>query len=209
MLCSLCGNEINKKVANRLELCDSCVSGIELISYKRAVLTKKLFVLKLNILFTHKGPIKDLVAHFKFNRELKLSHTIAELMSNYFEFRITPDILIPVPSHPIEEIKRGYSHMSVLAMEISKRMGLDHINAIKENWFPIVFRSQKAKNRAQRTKNNERFSLRVPSTKIKGKNILIIYDVMTTGATIEECAELLLKNGARRVEAMCLGLAPM
>lgn len=116
------------------------------------------------------------------------------------------DLIVPVPSHPLDEIKRGYSHMSIICKHISRSTGIKNIEALKRMIFPIFKRGQKFKDRTQRLYGKKRFDLRVKPQTIQSKDIILIDDVTTTGATVAECAQVLLEYGAKSVQAICFAL---
>ena len=116
------------------------------------------------------------------------------------------DLIVPVPSHPLDEIKRGYSHMSIICKHISRSTGIKNIEALKRMIFPIFKRGQKFKDRTQRLYVKKRFDLRVQPQMIQSKDIILIDDVTTTGATVAECAQVLLEYGAKSVQAICFAL---
>ena len=112
------------------------------------------------------------------------------------------DALIPVPLHPTRLIKRRYNQATLLARALAK---------ITPAAFEpdILFRtrrtdSQGGFNARARAKNvRGAFSVK-KADKIKGRNLVLIDDVLTTGATLEACARTLKKAGAARVDGICL-----
>ncbi len=160
----------------------------------------------MSVLYSYTNNTKELIRRFKFSKELGLKKAISALMLESVDLKNDPDLIVPVPSHPIDEIKRGYSHMLITARMLSRMSGIKYRQVIKRNFFPLMKRSQKTKNREQRLRTRPRFSLSIDPKELKGKRILLIDDVTTTGATIKECAQLLLENGAGIVEAVCLAL---
>lgn len=110
-------------------------------------------------------------------------------------------ILIPIPLSPGKLRKRGYNQAEILAKELSKKFNLKVVNAlerVKET------RSQVGLNKEQRRENmKEAFALRKKfETSIKNKNIFLVDDVLTTGATMSEACKALKKAGAGKVWAV-------
>lgn len=123
-------------------------------------------------------------------------------MSNFFE---DIDGIIPVPLAKKRERQRGYNQSHELAKGISEITGLPIYNKVVKR---TVFEgSQTSLGRWERNENVEQvFELRDAPT-IQGKHLLIVDDVVTTGATIIACAKELCKAGDIRISVLSLGLA--
>ena len=112
------------------------------------------------------------------------------------------EIIIPLPLFAARERKRGYNQAQVIADGISKQLRIpvitDAIYRFKKT------ETQTNKNRIQRWKNMEQtFEIGSPH-KITGKHILLVDDVITTGASLEACAMVLQKIAGVRVSICCL-----
>ena len=117
----------------------------------------------------------------------------------------TCDIIIPVPLHPIRLIKRRYNQADLIARELHKLFAdkhylFDGLKRIKNT------ASQGHKKKNERKSNIARaFAINQKYTNtIQGKTVLIIDDVHTTGATLNECAKTLYKGGAAHVNVLTL-----
>ncbi len=115
------------------------------------------------------------------------------------------DLLIPIPLHKSRLRERGFNQALVLAREIEKRfpLPLDYLNLQRiRDTQPQINLKEK-----ERRKNvRGAFGLR-EKQKVKGKRILLIDDVYTTGATVNECSRVLRKGGAKRVDILTLARA--
>jgi len=176
--------------------------------YSKHIAVEDASYYKSTILFRYDKTAKDLIQLFKFRRETVQARTIASLILESLNINNHPDVIVPVPSHAIDEIKRGFAHMAYIASILSKHTEIPFDMVLARKLFPIFKRAQKHKGKKQRIANKNRFYLRRDSS-VTNKNILLIDDVMTTGSTIDECAKVLLDNGAKRVEAICFALTPM
>lgn len=123
-------------------------------------------------------------------------------MSNFFE---GIDGIIPVPLAKKRQRQRGYNQSHELAKGISEITGLPIYNKVVRR---TVFEgSQTSLGRWERNENVEQvFELKDAPT-VQGKHLLIVDDVVTTGATVIACAKELCKAGGVRISVLSLGLA--
>jgi ComF family protein len=156
--------------------------------------------------FTKSSAMQALMHQLKYRRNKELGVYLGRLMgyalneSNRFRY---VDALVPLPLFPLKEKKRGYNQATILCEGIAEVLGKPVIkNAIIRTSHTD---SQTKKNRVQRWENMEgRFEL-VGEEAIKGRHILLIDDVITTGATLEACGAELLKaeNVQLSVATLC------
>ena len=112
------------------------------------------------------------------------------------------DLLIPVPLHPTRLIKRRYNQATLLARALAK--------ITPAEFAPdILFRTRRTDSQggfnARARAENVRGAFSVKQIdRIKGRNLVLIDDVLTTGATLEACARTLKRAGAARVDGICL-----
>lgn len=146
--------------------------------------------------FYTKGSGYDRLIHsFKYNGKYRISYELGywfgqELKASGLYDDI--DVVVPIPLHPIRFMKRGYNQSAHFAR------GLAHCLGVKVSTSNVI---RSRHNRSQtRHSHNERwenvsgiFDVRNPSA-LEGKHLLIVDDVLTTGATIESCATAILSN---------------
>jgi ComF family protein len=112
------------------------------------------------------------------------------------------EIIIPLPLFASREKKRGYNQASLIANGISQKLKIpvinDAISRIKKT------ETQTHKTRIQRWKNMESTFKILDSLKISGKHVLLVDDVVTTGASLEACARVLLESPGVKVSIACL-----
>jgi len=147
----------------------------------------------------------EAISRFKFGGVARLARPLGAMMAGYGdpEFPFSDiDLVIPVPLHPRRLRERGFNQSLLLARQVSKR------RAVPLN-FTALHRIRQTQPQTQlsgpeRRKNvHGAFRVKTPAA-VAGRKILLIDDVFTTGATIQECTESLLDAGAREVHAFTL-----
>jgi ComF family protein len=145
---------------------------------------------------------------FKYGRKTSLAQPLQALLRETF-LRFwetgTIDLIVPVPLHIRRLRERGFNQAYLLVRKWAKEEGLalDGLAMIRHRWTE----PQTRQGRAERQKNVKgAFDLRSPH-KIKGKRLLLVDDVYTTGATVNECARVLMKGGAGSVDVLTLARA--
>lgn len=115
------------------------------------------------------------------------------------------DLIIPVPLHWKKKKKRGYNQSEFIASGIAESMG----KPIDTNtlYRAVETETQTRKSRYERWENVENIFRLKSADKIKGKHILLVDDVITTGATLESCATTLLKGNNTKVSVVTLAMA--
>jgi len=115
------------------------------------------------------------------------------------------ELLIPVPLHPKRERKRGYNQSAEIGKGMSASMGIPMLsgNLIRN----LYSNSQTNKGRFERWENvKELFGVNYPKS-LEGKHLLLVDDVVTTGSTLEACAQVLLKIPGTRVSIATIACA--
>lgn len=115
------------------------------------------------------------------------------------------DVIIPVPLHPVKERKRGYNQSDYIAMGLSKTMQKPWLKkGLIRTKYGV---SQTQKSRLGRYENIlQSFQVGQTDT-LKGKHILLVDDVLTTGATLEACATKLLEVPNTKISMVTIAIA--
>jgi ComF family protein len=119
--------------------------------------------------------------------------------------RPLPDWIDPVPLHASRFRKRGYNQAGQLALGIAEALQKPSIEAVLLR--PNYTESQTTKNREQRLKAMQQVFEVETNPDLAGKHVLLVDDVLTTGATLGACGEALLKAGAAYVSIAILAVA--
>ncbi len=147
------------------------------------------------LLYESEGIVKKLIHELKYKRNQKIGVLFGELLANELKnskrFQ-NLDCIIPVPLHPTKLKKRGYNQLSKFGDTLAKKLEIPFLEnlLIKKN----STETQTKKNKYARLKNTEHSFEFAESFSLENKNILLIDDVITTGATLEACAKELSKK---------------
>jgi ComF family protein len=161
------------------------------------------------------GNISKLVHLFKYNFVEDLSAPLGKLLTRALldSGHSVPDFIIPVPLHPRRLRWRGFNQAELLANYASQNLTPGFAIPVlgkylrRTRYTPA---QMKIKDYFQRQKNmRDAFSATAESLTIKNKNILLIDDIATTGATLFECARTLKLNGAKKVFAAVIARQEM
>jgi predicted amidophosphoribosyltransferase len=119
---------------------------------------------------------------------------------------IAPTVIVPVPTTRDRLRKRGYHHVGLLAAEIADLLNLPMVPALeqKPDGSGSFTQSQTAKNAKERLRGLQGRFYIAPGTSVTGANVLLVDDIVTTGATLYTCAGTLLEAGAQRVQALVI-----
>lgn len=129
----------------------------------------------------------------------------AAVLADGMEKAVPPgrfDVQVPVPLHSMRERQRGFNQARLLSESLSRLTGIPTVDAL------IRIRATQTQTRLSREDRAENvlgaFQLRMP---VEGLSILLVDDVLTTGATAVSCAEALKEAGARGVWLITAALA--
>jgi len=150
--------------------------------------------------------LQQIIHALKYNKQFKLGVFLGELIGEGIKMQDWQiDLIIPIPIHHLKKAERGYNQSDYLAKGLSKSLSIPYsLKSIKRIKYTESQTKLKMKERALNVSN----AFKVKNVgKVKGKNILIVDDVCTTGATLLECGIAMYKAGAGSVYACSVAVA--
>ena len=210
--CLSCSNSL---VNNELFICTNCYFYIPKgeLAINQDTETGKLFEKNkcfhgsshlLN--FDKNGKTQHILHELKYNSNIRLGEYLGSLIASEFEILLKDiDYILPVPLHPKKEHQRGYNQSLVISNGINSVLG---IPVSKNNLIRIKYtETQTKKNKSERIKNmNNAFDLR-DINEFKGKTLLLLDDVITTGSTLNECIRVLSEIKDVKIKTLLLAKA--
>jgi ComF family protein len=190
--CQCCGRPFASPIASQATwpLCRLC--RLEFFAFDRA----RSFAIYNDTLF-------DAIVLMKYEEVTRLGHWFAERIARCVareldEWRV--DAVVPVPLHPGRQRERGYNQAELIARPLAKRLGARVDTRLLTRTKPRP--AQLLLSRSERWKSVRGAYATPGGAKVDNLRILLVDDVMTTGATLDACARALKKAGASRVAGL-------
>ena len=216
--CLVCGKEVFEGQA----FCDECKKllpyndgpicahcGRKIIAFENYCSTCKNVLVDLDMCrsaFSYDYPISNLIKDAKYNRAIYVIDYFAKQLSSvYFQNYFNADYLVYIPMTEKALEKRGYNQSKILAEKLSEKINvgvLDCLKKVKDT------ERQATLGRAERLKNLDGAFRVVDKKSVVDKNILIVDDVSTTGATAQAVASRLKNAGAKIVNLITVASTP-
>lgn len=211
--CPSCNSKLQ---ANEKSVCQKCLYTIQIASTERIhreferkfeydKIISDFFSL---FVFEKDEALQDIIHSFKYNMKYHNAFYLGELLGNAIESKLRSwriNYIVPVPLHRVKKAERGYNQSYYIAKGIGKVTSFpvnDHI--LKRERFT---ESQTTMTLLERKQNINNAFVAKNKKQITGKNILILDDVITTGATVAECGRVLLEHGSGKVYAASVAIA--
>ncbi len=211
--CDLCGEEL---VADtRYRLCARCVERTEFIGdhiclncgvtihneadyCDRCQHNESAFKLNRSPLI-YDGKGREMIHALKFSGKKYLVHTLGAMMADTFiKHNMEGEIVVPVPMTEAELKKRGFNQAELLAYEVGRRLNIPVLPALVKIKDTSAQKELAGKERAENLKG----AFEVIYPQIKDRKILLVDDIFTTGATVNECAKALIKGKCKDVSVL-------
>lgn len=209
--CLVCGDEVFAEGSyfcprcegtlpkNDGAICDHCGRSVPVAqSYCYDCKNQMTEVDRARSCYSYRPPVSGLIQAFKYNGKKYLAEAFAcDLARLYFSHYLAADYTVFVPMTPAREKERGFNQTALLAEELSDRIGVPLLAdaLVKTRDTP-----RQANLSGKERRENLEGSFRVHRRKeVKDKTILLVDDVLTTGATAETVARALKSAGAKKV----------
>jgi ComF family protein len=190
-LCSICGTPFSSETEDD-HPCETCLRKRPHYEAARAP-------------YLYEDTLMKAIHQFKYGAKSALADSLGPLLAHFAESWVRePGVLtMPVPLHPKRLRERGFNQSLLLARHVAKKLaaGLDFLSLRRVRHTP----PQTALGSEERRKNVRGAFEVIDAEAVKGKVVLLIDDVATTGNTLNECARVLNKSGCKKV--LCLTLA--
>ena len=204
----ICPRCLEKLVFNNLSTCHRCGKHTWAGATYCNVCKKHLhFFNKARAPLLYGGSLAYYIQQFKYANYEYLDKPLAKFIFNeYLLSSFEVDLVLPVPMYYRRTYIRGYNHSELLAREFCK---MAHLPLDTKNFVRIIDTEQQSRMNKQEREENLKGAFRVLDTNVvKGKKILLIDDIITTGSTIDECAKVLYECGAKEVNALAIAHTP-
>lgn len=183
-ICGKCG----RKLANEADYCNTCQNNDRYFNVARSVCV-------------YEDGATVLVHGLKFGNKRYFAPYIANMMADkYLDENTDCDCVVAVPLSDKRKRKRGYNQSDLLAREISRALRLDYMKGVvvktRDN------EEQAKLGHVKREENVKGVYKVIDAEAVKGRRVLVVDDVLTTGATASEVARVLLKAKAKSVSVL-------
>lgn len=155
--------------------------------------------------FKRGAKARQLIHHLKYKGQTELGNILGQLLGERLmlsqQYK-NIDVIVPVPLHPKKEHGRGYNQSQHIAEGIAKSLNLTVNN-------DILFRTKQTSSQTSKSRYTRYENMRVVfqvkrAESIVNKHILLVDDVITTGATLEACGNSLINSGIKKLSIVAL-----
>jgi len=186
--CSICETRLRENKG----LCEDCIAKIDKNRFGQAACQ-------------YEGLLKQSIRLFKYKGVHSLSGAFSSLILDFVDRNIDMkkiDTIIPIPLHSAKKRERGFNQAYLLSLPIAKRynISISTNNLVKTR----LTKAQSNLNRTQRLKNLKNAFTVKDAGSLKGKRVLIVDDVYTTGTTVNKAAYALRKAGVSDIKVVAL-----
>ncbi len=161
-----------------------------------------------HFIFEKSEVLQELIHELKYSKQFQIGIFLGEILGKVisnkkYDWQI--DEIIPVPLHRLKKAERGFNQSYYISKGINKILLKDINTKLLKR---IRYTETQTNKNLESRKDNMRSAFKITNSDYAaGKNFLLVDDVITTGATISECAKILKENGAANVYAASVAIA--
>jgi len=197
-LCSICGTPFETRGATD-HPCGRCLNQPPRFGRARAAA-----IYDAAEAATH--PLKSVLQRYKYSRDVSLARPLGGLLADPLPLPVADyDVIVPVPLHPDRLRWRGFNQAQLLADQVARPRGVPIDPFSLQRVRPT--RPQVDLNEDDRRRNVARAFDVVRPERLRGRRVLLVDDVYTTGATVDECSRVVRRAGAADVDVLVLARA--
>lgn len=203
VICSDCETGVRPPAGSRCPVCGEAMSGESCVNCQHEEFAFDSY----HAMFGYQGTVRDLVHQLKYEGFISpagyFAAQMSELMQDDEQLR-SCDLVCSVPLHRVRKRERGYNQSELIAYAAAVLAGLPYTQPVVRRTYT---RSQTRLSRAGRKKNLQgAFKVSEPEL-VRGKKVILVDDVFTTGTTLHEVAKELKHAGAEQVMALTVARA--
>ena len=196
--------------------CDGALGGTD--NEKRYLTCKECFneisiAHKANNVFCllkYEGKAENIIKQFKYNRQKRYAYSAGLILAKFAASdTLLGDILIPIPLYTERQKKRGYNQAEVICKAIANETKLPIAKGLKRVKNTPALYGLTRKQREKAILGAFEYIHTTDEITIKGKTIILVDDILTSGATFNECAKVLIANGAMEVKLITFAYTQM
>ena len=150
---------------------------------------------------SYEGSLRELVHLFKYSGMRPLAGTFGKFLAQALPRETSFDVIVPMPLHWFKQWQRGFNQSDLLAREIGKKWNVPVRNLVRRK---KATRPQAGLTNAKRRANMQGAFTMTRGKSLAGMRVLLVDDVVTTGATASACARVLKRAGAAHVALLAL-----
>lgn len=152
--------------------------------------------------YIFEGALREAIHHLKYNGKARVAEPLGELLASYLLTQsLAVEAIVPVPLHPERLRKRGFNQAQLLAAQLARQARLP---LLAKEVVRVRQTAQQADLSRQERRTNVQDAFVWSGAAAPPARVLVVDDVLTTGATVEAVAAALCRAGAREVHALAL-----
>lgn len=198
--CVLCAGLLER---DDEEICPTCYTAARIFLHHPWKINH---VKSWHALWQYGGAVRDSLVRYKFRNRRSYCHTYGrELAKKFPEWKLEYDVITWVPVSRLRKLSRGYDQVELIADVVGQYLG-ERPQSLLYKWRNN--RKQSTIRGIENRQKNVRGVYRMArGADVKGKRVLLLEDIITTGATVSEAAGVLKAAGAKEVHAVCVAVA--